>query len=75
MVVGMSLVQWTMWTGQADVLFTSYVPLQAHPNFYLGVILFAVGALVTTGIFFATLVVAKRERTYTGSVPLVTFGG
>jgi cytochrome c oxidase subunit 1 len=56
------------------VLFTSYVPLRAEPPFYLGVILFAVGALVVTGHFFAILVVAKREKTYTGSVPLVTFG-
>jgi cytochrome c oxidase subunit 1 len=74
MVVGTLLVEWTMWTGQADVLFTSYVPLRAAPNFYLGVILFAVGALTVVGQFFAVLVVAKRERTYTGSVPLVTFG-
>ena len=74
MVGGMLLVQWAMWTGNADVLFTSYVPLQAHSHFYLGVILFAVGTLVTVGIFFATLVVAKREKTYEGSVPLVTFG-
>jgi cytochrome c oxidase subunit I len=74
MVVGMLMVQWTMWTGQADVLFTSYVPLQAHSNFYLGVILFAVGTLITTGVFFGTLVVAKREKTYEGSIPLVTFG-
>src|SRR5512134_1724445 len=74
MVAGAGLVEWTMWTGQADVLFTSYVPLRAAPNFYLGVILFAVGALTVVGQFFATLVVAKRERTYSGSVPLVTFG-
>jgi len=74
MVAGAVLVEWTMWTGKADVLFTSYVPLKATPNFYLGVILFAVGALVTVGIFFASLVVAKREKTYEGSVPLVTFG-
>ena len=74
MVVGMLLVQWTMWTGQADVLFTSYVPLRATPNYYLGVILFAVGTLMSTAIFFGTLVVAKREKTYEGSVPLVTFG-
>jgi cytochrome c oxidase subunit I len=74
MVAGAGLVEWTMWTGQADVLFTSYVPLRATPNFYLGVILFAVGALVTVGVFFASLVVAKREKTYEGSVPLVTFG-
>ncbi|MDH3497828.1 MAG: cbb3-type cytochrome c oxidase subunit I [Gemmatimonadota bacterium] len=74
MVAGTGLVEWTMFTGRADVLFTSYVPLRAHPAFYLGVILFAVGALVVVSIFFATLVVAKREKTYQGSVPLVTFG-
>jgi cytochrome c oxidase subunit 1 len=74
MVIGTIMVEWTMFTGRADVLFTSYVPLRAHPLFYLGVILFAVGALIVVGIFFATLVVAKREKTYEGSVPLVTFG-
>jgi cytochrome c oxidase subunit 1 len=74
MVLGALLVEATMWAGKADVLFTSYIPLQAVSWYYLGVILFAVGALVVTIIFFATLVVAKRERTYQGSVPLVTFG-
>ena len=74
MVLGALMVEATMWTGHADVLFTSYVPLQATSWFYLGVILFAVGALVVVCIFFGTLVVAKRERTYQGSVPLVTFG-
>jgi cytochrome c oxidase subunit 1 len=71
---GAILVEWMMWAGRADVLFTSYVPLRADPLFYLGIILFAVGALIATSQFFATLVVAKRERTYEGSVPLVTFG-
>jgi cytochrome c oxidase subunit 1 len=74
MVGGAGMVEWMMWSGKADVLFTSYVPLRAEPPFYLGVILFAVGALVVVGLFFATLVVAKRERTYAGSLPLVTFG-
>jgi cytochrome c oxidase subunit I len=74
MVVGTGLIQWTMWTGRADVLFTSYVPLRAHPAFYGGVILFAVGCIVAVGVYFASLVVAKRERTYSGSVPLVTYG-
>jgi len=74
MVLGAVLVEYTMWAGKADVLFTSYVPLRADPLFYLGVILFAVGALIVVGIFFGTLVVAKRERTYEGSVPLITFG-
>jgi cytochrome c oxidase subunit 1 len=75
MVSGAAMVEWAMFTGRADVLISSYVPLRAHPVYYLGVIVFAVGAIVVTTIFFATLVVAKRERTYTGSVPLVTFGG
>ena len=74
MVVGMLMVNATVLAGKADVLFTSYPPLQAHPLYYLGVILFAVGALVVTALFFATLVVARRERTYEGSIPLVSFG-
>jgi cytochrome c oxidase subunit 1 len=55
-------------------MFTSYVPLKAEPGFYLGIILFAVGALIGCFVFFGTLVVARRERTYKGSIPLVTFG-
>ena len=74
MVTGTLLVEWAQWSGHADVLFTSYPPLKAHPIFYLGIILFAVGALLVTCQFFATLVLAKRERTYQGSVPLVVYG-
>jgi cytochrome c oxidase subunit 1 len=74
MLGGALLVEAMMWTGRADVLFTSYVPLRAHPLFYLGVILFAVGALATVGVFFANLVVARREHTYEGSLPLVVYG-
>ncbi|MBI5169626.1 MAG: cbb3-type cytochrome c oxidase subunit I [Candidatus Eisenbacteria bacterium] len=74
MVVGAGMVDWMVFTGNADVLFTSYPPLRAHPNYYLGVILFAVGALIAVSLFFASLVVAKKEKTYSGSVPLVTFG-
>jgi len=74
MLAGALLVEVIMWSGKADVLFTSYVPLKAHPLYYLGIILFAVGALLVCGIFFANLVVAKRERTYEGSLPLVVYG-
>src|SRR5690606_32242178 len=55
-------------------MFTSYPPLQAHPNFYLGLILFAIGALLGCLVFLGTLVIAKEENTYEGSIPLVTFG-
>lgn len=75
MVGGAGLVDYMVMIGKADVLFTSYPPLKADPLYYLGVILFAVGALIAVGLFFATLVVAKREKTYTGSMPLVTYGG
>jgi len=60
--------------GGSSVMMTSYVPMMAAPHFYLGLILFAVGALVACFVFFGTLVIAKRDKTYQGSVPLVTFG-
>jgi cytochrome c oxidase subunit 1 len=74
MLVGAILTNIAVLRGQSSVMFTSYVPMQAEPSFYLGIILFAVGALIGCGVFFGTLVVAKAEKTYEGSVPLVTFG-
>jgi cytochrome c oxidase subunit 1 len=74
MLLGAALVNVTVLQGQSSVMFTSYVPMKAAPNFYLGLIIFAVGALTACGIFFGTLVIAKEEKTYQGSVPLVTFG-
>jgi cytochrome c oxidase subunit 1 len=74
MLGGALMVEAMQWSGRADVLYTSYPPLKAHPAFYLGIILFAVGALGVVGQFFATLTIAKREKTYRGSVPLVVYG-
>jgi cytochrome c oxidase subunit I len=74
MIVGAVLTNIAVLQGDSSVMFTSYPPMMAAPNFYLGLILFAVGALIGCGIFFATLVIAKEERTYEGSIPLVTFG-
>ena len=74
MLLGTLFVEAMQWSGRADVLYTSYPPLKAHPLFYLGVILFAVGALGVVGQFFATLTIAKREKTYAGSLPLVVYG-
>jgi cytochrome c oxidase subunit 1 len=74
MVVGALIVNVAVLQGESSVMFTSYVPMQAAPSFYLGLILFAVGALIGCFVFFGTLVVAREERTYRGSVPLVTFG-
>jgi len=75
MVIGSVLNNVAVFRGGSSVMMTSYVPMMAEPNFYLGIILFAVGALLGCVVFFGTLVVAKREKTYEGSMPLVTFGG
>ncbi|MBK9954025.1 MAG: cbb3-type cytochrome c oxidase subunit I [Rhodocyclaceae bacterium] len=74
MAIGAVMGNYAVLAGESSVMFTSYVPMQASPWFYLGLILFAVGALIGCFVFLGTLVVAKKERTYEGSIPLVTFG-
>jgi cytochrome c oxidase subunit 1 len=74
MLIGALTTQLVIMRGRSNVMFTSYVPMQAEPGFYLGLIVFAVGALIGCFVFLGTLVVARAERTYEGSVPLVTFG-
>lgn len=74
MVLGAVTVEAMVLMGRADVLFTSYPPLRADPIYYLGIISFAVGALIVMFHFFAVLVTARKEKTYEGSIPLVTFG-
>ncbi|HJV84279.1 MAG TPA: cbb3-type cytochrome c oxidase subunit I [Noviherbaspirillum sp.] len=74
MVIGGITTNVAIFQGNSSVMMTSYVPMQGAPAFYLGLILFAVGALIGCFVFFGTLVVAKAEKTYQGSIPLVTFG-
>ena len=66
MLIGAVTVNVAVFTGTSTVMFTSYVPLPGHPAFYLGLILFAVGALIGCFVFLGTLVVAKAEKTYEG---------
>jgi len=74
MLIGALVANVAVLQGGSSVMFTSYVPMKAAPHFYLGLILFAVGALLGVSVFFGTLVIAKEEKTYEGSLPLVTFG-
>ena len=74
MVIGAAMAAVAILQGGSSVMMTSYVPMPAASHFYLGLILFAVGALIAVFIFFGTLVIARGERTYEGSIPLVTFG-
>jgi cytochrome c oxidase subunit 1 len=59
MLVGAIMANVAVIQGESSVMFTSYVPMKAAPHFYLALILFAVGALIGVGIFFATLVIAR----------------
>jgi cytochrome c oxidase subunit 1 len=74
MAVGSVMVNVVILAGKADVLMTSYTPLRAHQSFYLGTILVAVGVLLGVANFFGTIWIAKRDRTYSGSLPLVVYG-
>ncbi len=74
MAIGAVTTNVAIFQGESTVMMTSYVPMMAKPHFYLGLILFAVGALIGCFVFLGTLVIAKGEKTYEGSIPLVTFG-
>ncbi len=74
MVIGAITTNVAIFQGQSSVMMTSYAPMSARPPFYLGLILYAVGALLGCFVFLGTLVVARAEKTYEGSMPLVTFG-
>ena len=46
--------------------------MQAASHVYLGLILLAVGALIGIFVFFGTVVIAREECTYEGSITLVS---
>lgn len=73
MLVGAIITEIMAFSGKATVMFTAYPPMKAHPLFYVGLILFAVGALIVVLHFLANVVIAKGEGRVKGSVPLVTY--
>ena len=56
----------------ADVLFTFYAPLQAHPLFYTGLAVFIVGSWLAGADWFRTWL-AWREENPDERIPLQTF--
>ncbi len=74
MLAGAVGVDVAIFQGNSDVLMTSYMPLKGSPLFYGGIILVAVGTLIGVFNYFGCLYIAKRDKTYEGSVPLVVFG-
>jgi len=75
MLLGQVIMNTLVFTGKASVLFTAYPPMVAHPLFYVGYIMFVLGAGAAVIVFFATLYKARAERTYQGHLPLATWGG
>ena len=74
MLLGMIMTDTVVLMGLANVGLTSYVPLQAHPLFYLGIIFFAVGALTGVILFFGNIMIAKRDKLVGDTLPLFTYG-
>jgi len=56
----------------ADVLYTFYAPLQAHPLFYTGLAVFIVGSWIAGADWFRTFLAWKREHP-DERIPLQTF--
>ncbi len=70
--VGSLLAAFAMLTGQANVLYTFYAPLQAHWTFYLGLVLVVVSTWVTSANQIVTLRGWRRE--HRGErIPLMAF--
>ncbi len=73
MTVGVILVDYSIFTNQASVLYTAYSPLQAHWTFYLGL------ALVVVGTWLQLLIIGKsvlewRKENAGQRTPLLAFG-
>lgn len=73
MIVGALVTIATTMSGHANNMFTAYPPLVNHPMFYLGIILFAVGALVASVHFIYAVMRVKAEGTLFGPLPLVVY--
>ncbi len=72
MTVGAVLVAGTIVLGKANVLFTAYPPLMAHPLFYLGLVLVVVSTWLT-GLAGALLYRAWRRDHPDARTPLQAF--
>jgi cytochrome c oxidase subunit 1 len=74
MIVGAVMLLVVILLGDSSVMFTAYVPLLADQAFYLGYLIFAVGALLAIVNFVLSIVAARAEGTFTGSLPVITYG-
>jgi cytochrome c oxidase subunit 1 len=73
MTVGVISAGYAILTRQANVLYTFYPPLMAHPAFYLGATLLIVGSWISGANLILTYVAWRRENPGQRT-PLMTFG-
>ena len=75
LMVGGALVTFvSIMSGHATVMFTAYPPLTATPWFYIGYLVFAVGALLAIVNFCMSIVQARADGIVQGSLPVITYG-
>lgn len=72
MTVGLLMAGWALLAGEANVLYTFYAPMIAHPLFYLGLTLVVVGSWIAGGNMFYAYYQWKRENPGT-AVPLAVY--
>lgn len=74
MVVGTLMAAWAMFAGKANVLYTFYLPLVAHPFFYIGAALLLVGSIVPLFFDWTPNYISWRREHPGEKVPLAVFG-
>ncbi len=71
---GAVLILGSILSGQASVMYTTYVPLRAYPLFYVGHVVYAVGLLLVLVNFVLSIAKARLDGQHVGSLPLLTYG-
>ncbi|MCI4458034.1 MAG: cbb3-type cytochrome c oxidase subunit I, partial [Thermocrinis sp.] len=74
MVVGTLMAAWAMFAGKANVLYTFYYPLIAHPAFYIGAALLIIGSEIPLFFDWAPNYIAWRREHPGEKVPLAVYG-
>lgn len=72
MTIGMMMAAITILLGKANVLYTFYAPLQAHPAFYIGITLVVVGSWIAAAVNFRQFYLWKKTNPDEKS-PLLAF--
>lgn len=72
MLAGVLMADWALLTNRASVLYTSYAPLEAHPAYYLGLVLVVVGTWLLLFNLYKTYSAWRAEHPGERT-PLITF--